>query len=200
MADDRFENLKKIPPGPAARLLADANLKLDTELDAPVSAPASEVLKELEEKGALVDMLKLISAALPPRECVWWACLAAHDVPAKETSPILKAAEKWVFQPTKENREALQAVIQLAGPDDDQALCGTAAFYGDGTLGTGDLETEPAPVGVVAAMSLGQNFLCLKDRDDDQEHMRVLIDRGLDIARGGNGRLDGAPGEGVAEG
>jgi len=197
---DRFENLKKIPQGPAARLLADANMKLDTELEAPVSASVGEVLAELEGKAAHVDMLKVIAAALPPRECVWWACLAAHDVPAKTVSPVLKAAEAWVFKPTDESREALQNLMAVADPGDDQALCGTAAYYGDGTLGLGELADQPAPPGIVAAMALAQNFFCLKGRDDDQEHMLVLIERGLDIARGGNGRVTGAAAGAMPEG
>ena len=195
---DRFKNLKKIPEGPAARYLAAANMKLATELEAPVSAPVSAVLEELAGKDAVLDMLKLLAAALPPRECVWWACLAAHDVPAKKVSPVLKAAEAWVFKPTEENREALKRTLEAVEPGDDQALCGTAAYYGDGTLGTGPLSKEAAPPGVVAACALGQNMLCLKDRDDDQAHMRVLLERALDIARGGNGRI--AAKEAQAEG
>ncbi|MEM9247628.1 MAG: hypothetical protein AAGB05_02915 [Pseudomonadota bacterium] len=187
---NRFENLKKMPDGPAARFLADTPLKLETELDAPVSATVSVVLTELEEKQAWVDMLKVLAAALPAREGVWWACLAARDLPGADASPVLKATEAWVFGPTEENRVTLGEMLEAADADDETTLAATAAYYAEGNLGPGDLAEQPAPPGSVASCVLGQNLQSLNDEHDAIEWMKYLIDRAVDIANGGNGRVD----------
>lgn len=196
----RFADLKKVPKEPAARLLAGANARLKTPLKAPVAAPVSVVLAELEEAGAWIDMLRLLSVALPPRERVWWACLAGRDVVEREAtgrdatgttrpSPPLAAAEAWVFKPTDAARDAARAAAEAAEPDDDTTLCATAVIFFDGTLGTGALAQQPAPPGVAQAAAFGMNLISLGlEGQDFAATANRLIDRALDIARGGNGR------------
>lgn len=188
---DRFANPRKIPDQPASRLLAAANAKLETRLKSPASAGVAEVLAELKEADSWIDMMRLLSVALPPRECVWWACLAGRNVMGKDKSPCLKAAEAWVFDPSDENREKLQVVMDNADIDDDAALCATAAFFAPGNMGLGDLSETPAPVGVVSSCCFGMNMLALErlnlTLDEAAYH---LIDRALDIADGGNGSVD----------
>jgi hypothetical protein len=187
----RFADLKKVPKEPAARLLAGANARLKTPLKAPVAAPVGVVLAELEEAGAWIDMLRLLSVALPPRERVWWACLAGRDVAAAapRLPPPLAAAEAWVFKPSDAARDAARAAAESAEPDDDTTLCATAVIFFDGTLGTGDLARQPAPPGVAQAAAFGMNLLALgQEGADFAGAANRLIDRALDIARGGNGR------------
>jgi hypothetical protein len=188
----RFENLKKIPAEPAARMLAMANTKLQTPVSAPASALIGIVLAELEGKGAKLDILRLLSVALPPREATWWACLAGHDligVEPKVVPPPLATAEAWVFKPTEENRIATRDAFETADPDDDTTFCAMAALYADGTLGPGDMNETPAPPNGVSAAVFAMNLLSMKmNVDRMQVHLEILIDRGLDIARGGNGR------------
>ena len=104
--DLNFDNLKKIPAEPAARMLAMANMKLETKVQSPPSAPVDVVLQELADKEAPFDILTLLSVALPPREAIWWACLAGRDLVDKEEEklpPPLSASEAWVFKPNDEN-------------------------------------------------------------------------------------------------
>lgn len=189
----RFENLKKIPSEPAARMLAMANTKLQTPIVAPASAPIDVVLQELEAKAAKIDMLRLLSVALPPREATWWACLAGHDligVDPKMIPPPLACAERWVFKPTEENRIAARDAFETADMDDDTTYCAMAALYADGTLGPGDLNQTPAPPNGVSAAAFAMNLLSMKmNVERMQLHLDILIDRALDIARGGNGRV-----------
>ena len=77
--NERYKNMVKVPQQPAAKLLSNANVMLQTNVDAPASAPIQAVLSELDEKGEWIDILKLLAVVLPPRERVWWACLAARD-------------------------------------------------------------------------------------------------------------------------
>ena len=87
---DKFQGLVKLPRDPVAKLLARCNVILKTRLDAPASAPAEVVLAELHQKRALVDLLRLLAILLPPRERVWWACMAARDYigPRSERGPM----------------------------------------------------------------------------------------------------------------
>lgn len=187
----RFADLKKIPREPAARLLAKANARLQTRLRAPAAAPIETVLAELEAASAWVDIIRLLSAALPPRERVWWACLAARDLIGAEAkpTPTLAAAEAWVFKPTEENRVALRAALDGADVYDDCTLCATAALFADGTLGPGEHAHHPAPPGAAEAAAFGMNLLALGHaKGPFPAEANALIDRALDIARGGNGR------------
>jgi len=197
----RFENLKKIPPEPAARMLAMANTKLQTPVSAPASAPVDVVFGELEQKAAQIDILRLLAVALPPREATWWACLAARDLIGEDakTVPIpLACAERWVFKPTEENRIAARDAFETAEMDDDTTFCAMAALYADGTLGPGDMNDTPAPPNGVAAAVLAMNMIAARSRADTfKTYVDVLIDRGLDIARGGNGRVTAGQGEQV---
>jgi hypothetical protein len=194
----RFENLKKIPPEPAAKLLAQANTKLTTKLSAPASAPVAAVLTELEEKAAKIDMLRLLAVALPPREATWWACLAARDLigeDAKVVPPPLAAAEKWVFKPNEENRTAAKHAFEGAEQDDDTVYCAMAALYADGTLGPGSMNNTPAAPNAVPAAVLAMNMIATRaNADRMQLFLDMLIDRALNIARGGNGKVEAGGG------
>ena len=195
--DDRFKNLRKLPADPAARLLAQANVKLETKLAAPASASVAVVLAELDAKDAVLDMLQLMAVALPGREATWWACLAARDIvgtDAKAVPPALAAAEAWVFKPSEENRAKARTALDAAEIGDDTAFCAMAAIYSAGTLGPGELADFPAPPGGVAAAVLAMNMMSTKaNARQAQAHMRMLLERGLDIARGGNGRVASEP-------
>ena len=188
---ERFENLKKIPDEPAARMMAMAKVKFQYAVTSPASADVPTVLKELDEAKAIFDMVNLLAVALPAREAVWWSCLAARDLVGEASAPPLEAAEAWVHEPNDDNRDAAQYAAQDAEIDDDTPLCALAALYADGTMGTGVLAEHPAPVGAVAHLVAGMNLLALDAMADDApDHGTVLVDRALDIARGGNGRLD----------
>jgi hypothetical protein len=188
-----FADLKKIPKEPAARMLALAGARLKTPPGLPASAGVEQVLAELDKAGAVIDMLRLLSVALPPRERTWWACLAARDVIGPEADPVpppLAAAEAWVFKPSDETRDAVRAAIDAADPDDETTLCATAALYFDDMLGTGDLARLPAPPGASQTAAFAMNLKALEWLEGSLEDRAcVLIERALDIARGGNGRI-----------
>lgn len=197
---ERFKDLNKIPKVPAAKMLARANTLLKTPLESPASAMPEVVLEELDSKGAKIDMLRLLAILLPPRERVWWACLAARDYIGPKSDkdpPSLATSEAWVFDPNDENKEAARATIDNAYVDDDTVNCAISVMYSDGTLGPGDLAQYPAPAGAAEVAAFAMNVVALGELSDRfEEHVQLLIDRALDIARGGSGRLDTATAEG----
>jgi hypothetical protein len=167
-----------------------ANARLGVKLDSPAAAPVPEVLRELDRKGAVVDIIRLLGVALPPRERVWWACLAARDLVAAGAAPpgIVQATEAWVFEPTEDNLAAVHELVENADPDDETALAGTAALYADGKLGPGALAQFDAPPGGSEAHAVVMVAASLTlDPLRAEEMGQVLIERALDIARGGQG-------------
>jgi len=128
----KFKDLEKFSKDPVAKLLSRANVILKTPLKAPPTAPAAVVLAELEEKGALVDLLRLLAILLPPRERVWWACMAARDYVGPRSDkdpPSLTASEAWVFNPSDENRDAARNSMDHAYVDGDTVNCALADAY-----------------------------------------------------------------------
>ncbi|MGR3762196.1 DUF6931 family protein (plasmid) [Roseobacteraceae bacterium NS-SX3] len=190
---ERFQDLAKFPNVPVAGLLARADVLLRTRLESPPQALAPEVLAELERKGAEVDMLRVLSVLLPPRERVWWACLAARDcigLDVPEDPPALAAAEAWALDPSEANRTAARISLDNAYTDDDTVNCALAVLYADGTMGPGELSHYPAPAGASehAAFTMNKVALELLSAKVD-EYGRVLAARALDLARGADGRF-----------
>ncbi|MBI1172552.1 hypothetical protein GC209_14230 [bacterium] len=193
--NDRYSGLTKLIKQPAARLLANANAELETPVAAPASAPVEVVLRELDQKGALIDIMRLLSIALPARERVWWSCLAARDLlePGAKVPPPLAAAEAWVFKPSEENRAIAHHAVQHASMKDDTKHCAMAVQFHDGTLGPGDLAQHPAPPGGSEVSAFAMNIVAIaKSGKMLDEAADLMIERALDIARGGSGRVEAA--------
>lgn len=191
--ESRFANLKRIPPAPAARMLALANAKLSYKLTSPASASVSDVLQELDAAKAYVDIIRLFSIALPTRQAIWWACLAGRDIVGKTATEVpltLVASESWVFKPTDDLRETARQAAEMAEMDDETVLCATAVSMCDGKLGTGSLAEYDAPAGGCAAAVFGMNILSLSKRPEIfEQQMQYLIERAIHIGQGGDGRL-----------
>jgi len=193
---DRFSDLKKVPREPAMRLLALANLKLSTPLGTPANAAVSDVMAFLEaheEKvDGVLDMIRLMAASLPPRERSWWACLAARDMLSPESNGVpetLAAAEAWVRKPSDETRTMVRDKLEVAEPDDPTTLASVTAVFCDGKLGAGDLAQYDAPAGASQGAAFGMNVSALEIVGDGfLDGANHLVDRALDLARGGNGK------------
>ncbi len=193
---ERFSDLKKVPKEPAMRILALANMKLNTRLGTPANAPVPDVLAFLDEQPdkieAVLDMLRLLASSLPPRERSWWACLAARDMLGLDPEVIpetLQAAEAWVRKPSDETRTIVREKLEVAEPDDPTSLASVTAVFCDGKLGAGDLAQYDAPVGASQGAAFGMNVTALAVAEDGfLEGAQHLIDRALDLARGGNGK------------
>lgn len=191
--NERFADLKKVPKQPAARLLAMANAKIETKLKSPASASVEMVLEELDALGAHVDMMRVMSVALPPRERTWWACLAAHDVIGPDVDKIplpLACAEQWVRKPSDATRDAARDAAETAEVNDDTTLCAVAVTFCDDTLGTGDLAAHPGPPGASQTAVFCMNVMALNVIEGGLAvAANILVDRALDIARGGTGKI-----------
>lgn len=194
---DRFKGLKKLPEETARVVLARNRVTLKTTLESRPAATVPEVLAELEEKGAVQDMLQLLAHALPAREAVWWSCLAARDICPADAEGALPAclttAEAWVFRPGDETRMTARKAMEDARPGDKTKLCAMAVAFCDGKLGPGDLQRYDGPPGACGNAVFGvvvKSYVADKKRIPEQG--QLLLARALDIARGGNGKVAAA--------
>ena len=188
---DRFAGLQKLPQEPAARRLAATNVKLQADHGLPASATIPEVMAKLEEMEEYLDIITLFSASLPPREAVWYTCLAGRDIAGANPPQTLSTAEAWVFRPSDDTRRAARKALDAADFDDTCVHCASAAVYADGTLGPGELDQIEAPPNAISASIVAMNMLVLSaNAENYHAWLQHLIDRAIDIAKGGNGQID----------
>src|SRR3954463_6084012 len=94
---------------------------------APLAAAVADggaLVQALVADGKTPDAFRVIAAALPPREGVWWAWVSARhatqlaaegaEVPAK-LAAALAAVEQWIANPDDDRRRAAWAASQAAG-------------------------------------------------------------------------------------
>lgn len=190
-----YQGLVKLIALPAAELIARDDIELETEIHIPADTTLPNLLARLDGEMADVDRLRLLAHALPPREGAWWACMAARDILSerlardpRDVPPCLASTEAWVFQPSEEARAAAAAAMETAHPTDDTQLCALVATFSDGRLGPGERQQFPAPpqAAPLAVFALQMKSMCHVP-ENAIARCAVLVERGLDIARGGDG-------------
>lgn len=185
----------------------------------PLSEPAAAALSPgiapdrfvdaLVAQGLVADAIQFLAFALPKREATWWACVCARDQDSRTTgaaaeasAQALGAAESWVYKP----REAIRRVAMERAEATAQSAPGdwaaAAAGYSSGSLAPpGDPELPPAdhltPTAVTTAILLAMTH---PDPAEMDRRAHDYLDRGLDIARGGDGRTAAAPSAGGSSG
>jgi hypothetical protein len=103
----------------------------------------------LMEKALYPDAVRFIAHALPKREAVWWGWVcarrAAGDNPQPKVKASLDATEKWIAQPSEDNRRSAMATAQKAELSTAAGCAGLAAFFSGGSLAPP--EAPPVPPG-----------------------------------------------------
>src|ERR1017187_7742771 len=91
----------------------------------------------LMEKALYPDAVRFIAHALPKREAVWWGWVcarrAAGDNPQPKIKAALEATEKWIAQPSEDNRRGAMAAAQKAELGKAAGCTGVAAFFRGGS-------------------------------------------------------------------
>jgi Family of unknown function (DUF6931) len=187
---ERFKGLKKIPDTPFEALAKIARINLKPDLEINPKKPTAEVLQALEDKNAVLEFLQVVAHALPPRERVWLACLSATDLlpNGSEKTPAMKAAEAWVYKPNTETRAAVQKTIDNSAMDDETVLVADAAFHAIIPGMEEEIVSPPNASGTMVFAVLMKALFSVKGAEAQKVQAKLLADRALDIARGGNGR------------
>jgi hypothetical protein len=139
-----------------------------------------------------LDAIRLLAAALPKREAVWWACLCARQAhganPPPKIAAALTAAEKWIADPSEENRRATQAAAEAAEMKTPAGCAAMAAFWSGGSLAPANVPAVPPGEqltghGVVGAVMLAA---VLNQPDKAAEKHSTYLKLGVEVANGTN--------------
>jgi hypothetical protein len=190
--------LKKITATAAGDIARQAKLSEKAEaLLAGATTPAA-YLGALMAAGLDADAVRFLAFALPKREAVWWACLAARDALATDNRPevaaCLAAVEAWVYRPDEEKRRQTLPLAEAIGFETPAGYAALAAYWSGGSIAPPDApEVSPDPS--LTPTMAGAAVLVAATKPDPikapTKH-RLAIARAVDIANGGNGRLQQA--------
>jgi hypothetical protein len=154
-------------------------------------------LDSLVKAGLLSDAIRWLAQGLRPRESVWWACLASRayvdwgNTLAEPDLAALTAAETWVFKPEEENRRAAMSKAQETGYQSPASWAAIAAFWSGGSMAPADSPAVATPQHLIGRAVWGAVMLATSAPPETEKRQRRLLDQGVNIARGGNGRLEG---------
>jgi len=194
----RMPVLKKLPATSAAALCRDFDLTPDARPLLADELPAAEFLRRLTDAGLLLDAIAFLARALPKREAVWWACMCARTTAPEAASAdhpdsrALAAAEAWVYKPTEENRRDTDVAAQAARFESPESWAAIAAFWSGGSIAPPDGPLVSPGDDLTPRAVAGAVMLAAVRRQPEraEEHYRIFLGKGLDIAAGGTGRAD----------
>lgn len=140
------------------------------------------------------DAIRFFAFAMPIREAVWWSCVVTHtniEHPTEFETDCLQRAAAWVYGPNEERRRAAMAAAEAAKLEGAAAYAALAVFWSGGSLapeGMPDAPPHPSlgPIGASASILLA---LTAGDPVSLNKRFVVAMQRGIDIANGGNGWL-----------
>lgn len=146
-----FSHIKLDDRGLRAEPVADllGRVRLDDEAK-PIAASASHavgIIDALVAKGLPNEALKVLAAALPPQAAVRWAvrCVRETGDLSKGDVAALAAAERWVAEPSEENRRAAQVAAEKLEFGTAASWAAISAFWSGGSMAPPNVPPVPPP-------------------------------------------------------
>lgn len=141
----------------------------------------------LTEQNQHPDAVRFIAHALPKREAIWWAWVCARrasgESPAPQIAAALAATEKWVTQPTDDNRRAAMRAAEAATFATPAGCTALAVFLSGGSLGPPD--TPPVPPGeLMTAKAVAGAVIASAVHSEPEkapDKFRAFVAQGLDV-------------------
>jgi hypothetical protein len=155
----------------------------------PQMTPQSAV-QALLDAGATQDALKLLARLLPKRYAVAWLCQCARDQPLSlEDKAGASLAEKWVRDPSEENRRAAYEFANAGDYESLGAWLAAAAGWSGGSLAPAAQETPVPPAEHLTARAtvVAVNQLAMLVADQAAARRAAFIDRALALLASGAG-------------
>jgi hypothetical protein len=182
----------------AAEAVKPLSLKPEAMALLQPQASVPEFLSALIAAGLMNDAVAVMAQALPKREAVWWACLAARTLVDAETAPpviaAIEAAEAWVYKPTEELRRAAMERAQATGFDHPGVWAAVGAFWSGGSMAPPNVPAVPPAEHLTGLAVSGAVNLAAVIRQPEQApaKLKAFMEQAVDIANGGSGRLKAA--------
>jgi hypothetical protein len=157
----------------------------------PQQTPA-QLLEALVAKNLLIDAIRLLAHALPKREAVWWALSCARTAhganPAPKIVAALQATDKWVLDPSEENRRAAWDAAEPAEFGTPAGCAAAGAFWSGGSLAPPNVPVVPpgeflTAQGVAGAVLLAAVLTQPEKAADKHQQFLTL---GADVGNGVN--------------
>ena len=146
------------PTDPSVAWLVErAHLSDDVAPLAAASADGAALVQALVADGKMPEAFRVIAAALPPREGVWWAWVSARHAtrlaaeggePPAALTAALSAVEQWIANPDEDRRRAAWAAAQAAGLETAAGCAAGAVFFTSGSVAPPDVTIVPPPAGI----------------------------------------------------
>jgi hypothetical protein len=154
-------------------------------------------LRRLIDNALHADAIHFLARALPKRESTWWACLCARAVLGETPDPAilkaLEAAERWVYQPSEDNRRLAFAAAQATQFDHPASWAAMAAFWSGGSMAPPEVPVVPPADNLAGKAVAGAVLLAAVRAEPEKATEKYLrfLEQGIDIASGGDGRKKG---------
>ena len=183
---------RKVPASTAAEICRRVELSPDaTKLLSPALSPQA-FLALLAEGRHFSEAVRFLAFSLPPREGVWWACVTAR---ASELTPAeaacLERVIAWTYEPDDAKRRACMEAAEGLKFEGAAAYAALAAFWSGGSMAPEGMPEAP-PDPSLCAIGVGASVLLAVVAGEPKSADRRFeetIERGIDIANGGNGKL-----------
>jgi hypothetical protein len=150
--------------------------------------PATEFTELLAAKQLHPDAVQFIAHYLPKRQAVWWALACVKQVvgtgllPEQETA--LKATERWIAEPTEENRQATLKAGDAADTTTPPGMTALAAYYSDGMPATADPNTNAKAYFITAKLVSGAVMLsAATDPEQLQARFGAFTAKGVEVVK-----------------
>lgn len=180
------------PPPVVPWLLERAAVSDEGRETAAAAADVDALLLHLTAGGHVIDALRVVGAALPPREGVWWAWAAATHAarvaPAKAGTEAMLAAlaatEQWISAPDDTKRRAAWAEANTAGTDSPAGCAAAAVFFVTGSIAPAEIPPIPPPPGLHSTMvALAAILAASLDPAHFEALARAYITQGLEVVK-----------------
>lgn len=151
-----------------------------------------QYLDILTQKGHIADAVRFLAHAVSKPEAVWWAvqCARSAVLPSAALPPrhaaALSAAEKWLQDPSDDNRRAALLAAQAAGAETPAGLAAIGVFFAGGSLAPPSVPAVPpgehltadmVAVSISQAAASGNSTMLM-------ERLAGFLTKGMEIANG----------------
>jgi hypothetical protein len=144
------------PPPSVAWLVERSGLPDDAKPLVATATDGASLVQALAANGKSAEALRVIAAALPPREGVWWAWVSARhasqlavaDRQPPPAAAALAAVERWISNPDDAARRAAWTASEQAGLETAAGCTAAAVFLTSGSVAPPDVPPVPPPAGV----------------------------------------------------
>jgi len=145
---------------------------------APELTPA-QFHERLVAQKLLLDAIRFLAQALPPREAVFWALQCARESGGKEASDgqLLAIAERWVKAPSDDGGRAGFALAEKSGFTSAAAWVAVGCFWSGPSLAPPSVAAVPPAPGLAGKAASGAILLAAvsgKPQDAPKLHVKFL--------------------------